>query len=181
MYVAGLGFPLRRDDPDYPSLEIGSRIIGGGFLESRLATRIRQKEGLSYGVGSFLNADELDRNGMFTSYMIFNPQNLNKLEVAFREEIERAASGGFTVNELEQSKSGWLEERKIERSTDDSLAEILNRKLFIGRDLNWDAQLEDKVRALGTNDVNSAVHKYVDYSRMTTVKAGDFKAPTKVQ
>lgn len=41
---------LRDDDPDYPALILGNYILGGGFLNSRLATRIRQKEGISYGV-----------------------------------------------------------------------------------------------------------------------------------
>jgi predicted Zn-dependent peptidase len=45
---------LRDDDPDYAALVMGNYIIGGGFLNSRLATRIRQKEGISYGVGSWL-------------------------------------------------------------------------------------------------------------------------------
>ena len=35
---------------------LGNYMLGGGFLNSRLATRIRQKEGLSYGVGSVFNA-----------------------------------------------------------------------------------------------------------------------------
>ena len=39
-----------------PALVLGNYMLGGGFLNSRLATRIRQKEGLSYGVGSQLTA-----------------------------------------------------------------------------------------------------------------------------
>ena len=43
VYMAGYGFPMRNDDPDYPAITIGGYILGGGFLNSRLATRIRQK------------------------------------------------------------------------------------------------------------------------------------------
>ena len=50
VYLAGLGFPMRDDDPDYPAVSLGGYMLGGGFLNSRLAVRIRQKEGLSYGV-----------------------------------------------------------------------------------------------------------------------------------
>src|SRR5262249_55000906 len=52
MFVAGQKLNLRDDDPDYPALLLGNYMLGGGFLNSRLAVRIRQKEGLSYGVGS---------------------------------------------------------------------------------------------------------------------------------
>ena len=51
---------------DYPALELGNYMPGGGFLNSRLSTRIRQKEGLSYGVGSQLSVSSLDQAGAFT-------------------------------------------------------------------------------------------------------------------
>src|SRR5262249_34133938 len=61
VFLAGIRLNLRDDDPDYPALCLGNYMLGGGFLNSRLATRIRQKEGLSYGVGSSLNAGSLDK------------------------------------------------------------------------------------------------------------------------
>ena len=64
---------------------------------SRLATRIRQKEGLSYGVGGGFNASPLDKDASFSASMIYAPQNLAKLGAAFREEIERAARAGFSA------------------------------------------------------------------------------------
>ncbi|MGA0799997.1 MAG: M16 family metallopeptidase, partial [Steroidobacteraceae bacterium] len=60
--VAQLNLPLRDDHPDYPALVIANYMLGGGFLNSRLAVRIRQQEGISYGVGSFLNASPLDED-----------------------------------------------------------------------------------------------------------------------
>lgn len=46
LLLAGINLPLRDDDPDYPALVLGNYMLGGGFLNSRLATRIRQKAGL---------------------------------------------------------------------------------------------------------------------------------------
>lgn len=54
--------------------------VRGGFLNSRLGVRIRQKEGLSYGVGSFLQLSSWEQNGIFGSYAIYNPQNAAKLQ-----------------------------------------------------------------------------------------------------
>jgi len=48
-------------------------MFGGGFLNSRLAVRIRQKDGLSYGVASALNAGSLDKVGGFGAFAIYNP------------------------------------------------------------------------------------------------------------
>jgi zinc protease len=113
MFVAGLGMPLQDTDADYPALIMGNYMLGGGFLNSRLATRIRQKEGLSYGVGSQFSASSLDKSGTFMSYAIYAPQNAEKLEAAFKEEIDKALKEGFTAEELKAAKSGYLQSRQV--------------------------------------------------------------------
>jgi zinc protease len=165
---------MRDDDPDYPAIAIGGYMMGGGFLNSRLATRIRQKEGLSYGVSGGFAASPLDKDASFSASMIYNPQNVDKLTAAFREEIERANREGFTSAELEPAKIGWLKSRKVSRSSDGSLAGVLNSYLFFGRDLHWDEQREENVRNLTLDQVNAAMKKYLDYARMISVRAGDF-------
>lgn len=179
VYLAGFGFPMRNDDPDYPALTVGGQILGGGFLNSRLATRIRQKDGLSYTVRGSFSASALDKNASFNGFMIYNPENLAKLEVAFREEIERAAKEGFTAEELEAAKSGWLKSRKVGRSGDPALAGTLNNYLFLDRTMDWDAQFEQQVNNLSLEQVNNTMKKYLDYSKMIIVKAGDFKKAEK--
>lgn len=179
VYLAGFGFPMRDDDADYPALAIGGHMIGGGFLNSRLATRIRQKEGLSYGVGGGFSADPLDKDARFFAQMIYAPENVQKLAAAFREEIERAANEGFAAEELESAKTGWLKSREVGRSTDSSLAGMLSSYLFYGRDLTFDAAREDRVRKLTREDVNAAIKKHLNYARMILVRAGDFKRTEK--
>ena len=72
-YVAGLIFPLRDDDPDYSALVMGNYIFGSGALSSRLGDRIRQKEGLSYGVSSGLSVSSLDKRAILSITAISNP------------------------------------------------------------------------------------------------------------
>jgi zinc protease len=174
VYLAGFTFPMRDDDPDYPAITISGHMIGGGFLNSRLATRIRQKEGLSYGVGGAFNASSLDKYAGFNAQMIYAPANVQKLAAAFREEIERAASQGFPLDELEAAKTGWLKSRQVSRSTDSALAGLLSNYLFLGRDLTFDAQREAAIRALTPPQVNTTIKKYLNFARMILVKAGDF-------
>ena len=107
MFFAGQNLALRDDDPDYPALLLGNFMLGGGFLNSRLVVRVRQKEGLSYGVGSQLESGIQDVSGRFTVYAIHAPQNTAKLETVVREELERARKDGFTADEIAAAKSGW--------------------------------------------------------------------------
>ncbi len=55
IYLAGLSLPIKDNNPDYPALVVGNFILGGGGLSSRIADRLRQKDGLSYGAGSSLS------------------------------------------------------------------------------------------------------------------------------
>ncbi|WP_409014752.1 M16 family metallopeptidase [Dyadobacter aurulentus] len=179
MFVAGMGMPLQDTDPDYPALIMGNYMLGGGFLNSRLATRIRQKDGLSYGVGSQFSASSLDKSGTFMSYAIYAPENAQKLEAAFKEEIEKALKDGFTAEELKAAKSGYLQSRQVARSQDASLAGTLTNNLYLNRTMQWDADFEKKIEALTPEQIKSAFNKHIDYNKLVIIEAGDFEKSKK--
>ena len=56
---------LRDDHGDYPALVLAGYMIGGGFLNSRLAARIREQDGLSYSVSGGISGHPIDENGSF--------------------------------------------------------------------------------------------------------------------
>lgn len=172
--VAGVNIPLRDDDPDYPALVLGNYMLGGGFLNSHLAVRIRQKEGISYSVGSQVSANPLDKTGMFMTYAIYNPENAERLEKAFREEMDKAVKEGFTADEIKAARSGLLQARMVSRAQDPSLAGTLNNYLYLNRTLNWDADFEKKLESLTPEQVNAAMKKHIDPSKISIIKAGDF-------
>jgi zinc protease len=172
---AGLSLPLRDDDPDYPALLLSNYMLGGGFLNSRLATRIRQKDGLSYGVSSFLQADALDKVGAHGAFAIYNPQNSARLVAAYREEIAKMLAEGFTEAELAGARSGWLQGRNVSRSQDRELVGTLARYAYLDRTLEWDAEIERRVAALTVADVNAAVRRWIRPEAITIVEAGDFE------
>jgi zinc protease len=173
-FLAGLNLNLRDDDPDYPALELGNYMLGGGFLNSRLATRIRQKDGLSYGVGSSFNSHPIDKRGSFMANAIYAPQNAAKLEVAFKEELARALKDGFTADEVEKAKSGWLKSRQVERAQDNELVGVLSASLFYNRTMAWAAEMDKKIQALTPEQILAAMRKHIDPARITIIKAGDF-------
>ncbi len=179
-FVAAYNFEFSDSNPDYPALVLGNFMLGGGFLNSRLATRIRQKEGLSYGVGSQFSAGTLDPVGSFFAYAIYAPENVEKLEKAFKEEIEKVTTTGFTAEEVTAAKSGWSQSRTVSRAQDGGLAGTLNNYLFSKRDLKWDEEYEKKVMALTPEQINAAMKKHLKLESMNIIKAGDFaKAKSK--
>lgn len=166
------------DNPDYPSLVLANYMLGGGFLNSRLAVRIRQKDGLSYGVGSSMSAPPVDDSGMFFAYAISAPQNSPKVHSDFLEELERARSTGFTQGELDAAKSGWLQSRQVSRGQDGELSSRLATEAFWDRTMQWDASFEARVSALTTDQVNAAIRKYIDPAKISVVQAGELSKMT---
>ncbi len=179
VFFASLRLNLRDDDVDYPALVLGNYILGGGFLNSRLGTRLRQQDGLSYSVGSNLGASSLDKNGTFSAFAQYAPQNAAKLETGFKEEIARMLKDGFTAEEVEAAKKGYLQSRQVSRAQDAELMRRLTALAFTGRTLAWDAEFEKKIAALTPDQINAAMRRYIDPAKITIVKAGDFaKAAT---
>jgi zinc protease len=177
-YAAGLIFPLRDDDADYPAVVLGNYIFGAGALSSRLGDRIRQKEGLSYGVSSSLTASPWDERATLTITAICNPQNMSRVEKAVQEELDRLVSDGVAANELAQAKTGYLEARKVGRASDTALAGILTSLRQLNRTMTYEAEIDQKIEALTPEMVGVALRKYVDAKRLTVVVAGDFGAKT---
>ncbi|CAN5334261.1 pitrilysin family protein [soil metagenome] len=173
-FIARLNVKIRDDNPDYAALALGNYMLGGGFLNSRLATRIRQKEGLSYGVGSSFSASALDDSGSFFANAIYAPENAEKLEAAFKDEIRKAVTEGFTAEEVEAAKSGYLQSRQLSRAQDRELAGRLNNYLFLDRTIAFDAAFEEQIKNLTPAQVNAAMKKYITPDSITIIKAGDF-------
>jgi zinc protease len=173
VYRAGMNLKIRDDSPDFPALVLGNYLIGGGS-DSRLLRRIREQEGLSYSVGSYLSADSLDERGVFGVYAIYAPQNRARLETLIMEEIRKALEEGFGAGEVENAKRGLLQARKVARTQDEALASRLAGYLFVGRTFAWDEQLERRIATLTPREVQSALQRYLDPAKLSIVKAGDF-------
>jgi len=172
--AAGMNLKLRDDHADYPALLLGNYILGSG-MNSRLFQRIRQKEGLSYGIGAQFFSSALDEAGGFTASAIYAPQNAAKVEAAFKDELAKLLKDGFTDEELKIAKSGWLQQQKLNRAGDQSLASRLANYLFINRKLDWDERLESRVGELMSERLSAVMRKYLDLAKISIIKAGDFK------
>ncbi|NNE65592.1 MAG: insulinase family protein [Pyrinomonadaceae bacterium] len=173
-FLARLNLKLRDDNPDYPAMRVANNIIGGGFLNSRLASRIRQKEGLSYGVGSQMQISSRYEQGAFLAFAIYAPQNLEKLEDAFNEEIAKVLNEGFTEAEVEAAVKGMVLAAKRQRASDATIAARLRNYLDLDRKFAWDADYEKKLESVTVDQVNAAIKRYLTQEKISIFKAGDF-------
>jgi zinc protease len=173
IYIAGLRVKMSDEDPEYPAMSLANYILGGSF-SSRLVTRIRDKEGLSYGVSSGIQVPAKDDGGIFVATAQCAPPNTPKVEASLKDELARALKDGFTAAEVADAKKAWLQERAVARSEDGSLVSTLANREYFNRTMLFDQALEAKVAALTPEQVSAAFHR-IDPAGLVTVKAGDFK------
>jgi zinc protease len=175
VFVAGLAFPLKDTDPEFAALRLGNLILGGNTLSSRLGVRIRQKEGLSYGVTSAFTASPRDADASFTVNAITNPENIDRLEKAFTEELSEFLAGGPSPKELADAQQAYREAQKVSRTTDGAIAGQIAANLRLGRMFAHLTEQEKRIAALTPEDVRAAFRKHIKPERLVIVRAGDFK------
>jgi zinc protease len=174
MWLGGLTFKMTDDDPDYPAMLIANYIFGGSG-GSRLFKRVRDKEGLSYGVGSNLQTPSQDDGSNFLLFAISAPQNSPKVEASIKDELARSLRDGFSADEVTAAKKSWLEEQMVGRSQDQQLLTLLMQRERFDRTMKWDESLEQQVAALTPDQVSAAFRRHIDPAGLLLVKAGDFK------
>ena len=172
VYYASMPLAITDAHPDYAALRLGNYLLGGGFLNSRLANRVRQQEGLSYSISSSLSANALDPVGSFGVYAIAAPENIGKVKTAIVEELNRAVKDGFTKEEVEAAKRGYLESLKVSRSQDGNLVGLLTGYMYINRDVEWLNAWDQKINALTPEQIQAALTKHIDPKNLVVVTAG---------
>jgi zinc protease len=173
-FSAALMLQMSDMDPDYPAMVLANYMFGGS-ITARVPDRIRNREGLSYGVNSNFGAPSEGNAARFGAQAISNPKNAPKVEASFRDELAKTLANGFTADEVAASKKALRDERTVGRSQDQSLLRLLAIREEFGRTLQWDEDMDAKLQALTADQVNAAFRRHVDAASLSIVKAGDFK------
>ena len=172
--MARIAFKGNKDDPDAIAMHVANWIFGGSTgLSNRLMLRLRQKEGLSYGAGSTVVLPPFGDDAYWMMQAILAPQNLRKAEMALYEEIDRVVKEGFTQQELDEAKKGYIDYRAINRSQDTMVASQWIGLMQEGRDWTESKENDEKIKNLTLDEVNAAFRKMVRRDGLTVVLSGD--------
>ncbi len=173
--IGKISFKMNLKSPDYPAFVMANEMLGsGGFLTARIPMRLREKEGISYGAGSFINIPTTNDAAYWLYYAFLNPTKKNAVETAAKEEISKALKDGFSAEELKSILTSWLNERKTRLGNDVTLMALTNAYLQYGTPLDDYDTLESKVKALKVEEINAVLKKYISLDKMTSIYAGDF-------
>ena len=167
---------LRDDDPDYPALVLGNYMLGGGFLNSRLATRIRQKEGLCYGVGLAAAAPARSTR---TAASGATPSTRRRTRRSSRRPSRKRSrrslrDGLHRPRRSKAAKAGWLQSQQVTRAQDALARRAPQRPHLLDRTITWDGDFEKRIESLTPAQIRDAMARHLDPERISFVKAGDF-------
>ena len=172
-YMTRIGFPLRDKVADYPALVLADFIVGGSG-GARLFLRVREKEGLSYDVFSMLSVPTFSNNASWTFGFISNPQNAAKAEASLKDELNILLRGELTDEEFALQKQSLLDQRKVRRTQDASLAAQLVALTDADRTYAFVGDIESAIAKLTKADFDAVLKKYVNPAQLSSVLAGDF-------
>ncbi len=173
-----LGHPggLRRNDADFFAAMLGNAVLGHSTLSSRLGQRLRDREGLTYGVISrFFGASLVD--GPWATTLSVAPANLERALRSARDEIARIVEEGPTTDELVDERSAMAGSYRVGLATPAGMAREITRIARHGLPMSRLDSLPEEVLATSDDAVRAALHRHLDPSHLSLAVAGSLVDP----
>ena len=169
--IVGIPIGIDRNHSDYYPLVLGNYILGGNF-SARLMQTVRDKEGLTYGIGSRVSGVDTGNDGFWYVSGTFAPDLLNKGRKSALKQIKAWVNKGVTAEELENKKTTLTGSYKVGLATTSGLAGQILANAERGRKLSFLDEYPGIINGLSLKDVNGAIKTYINVNMLVTVGAG---------
>jgi zinc protease len=162
---------LRRTDADFLATTLGVAILGHSTLSSRLGLRVRDTEGLTYGIHARASAGRY--SGPFAISLTVAPSNLQRAVGSARSVAEEFVAGGSTPKEIEEEKRSRAGKFKVDLASNSGIAGALDMAETYEFGVDYLDRFPAMIGALSKDEVDSAVRRHVRPADLVEVAAGD--------
>ena len=160
LYLGHLTVP--RNHPQVPALELLGVVLGAGSgLSGRLPERIREAEGLAYGVDARTVGGSGLEPGRFVVYVGTAPETVAQAERSVREELDRLLRDGIDDTEMEDARSYLLGRDPFRRETARQWADLLAETELYGIPVDRPDWVRSTLEALTKEDVEAAARQWI--------------------
>jgi zinc protease len=170
------GLPLfKRPHPDYYAVSVLNMILGGESFTSRLGTKIRSDEGLTYSISSNAESNYVYPATFFVEFYTKSQSTSRAIALSLAE-IDRMKQSGVTEEELDHAKKILIDGFPSMFRTPEDIVENYAMNEYLKRPADHYAVYPEKIKALTIKDIRSAADKYLAPPAFTYVVVGDSAA-----
>jgi len=167
----GQAIGIDRDHKDYYALMMGVYVLGGNF-SARLMQSVRDKQGLTYGIGSSISGVSFGADGYWSTWGTFAPDILKKGKKATMEQIQLWFKNGITEEELSAKKNTIAGSFKVSLDSTSGLSGKILSNAEQNRTVSYLDKYPEIIKNISLLEVNSAIKKYIDPKNMFAISAG---------
>jgi len=161
---------LRRNDPDWYAATVLNYALGGGGFSSRLMDEVREKRGLTYGVGSGLAP--YDHAALISvSGSTMNEKAGQAIDL-IKQIWGEVGKNGITEAELNDAKTYLTGSFPLQFTNNGAIAGLLLSVQQDGLGIDYLNKRNDLINAVTLADVKRVAARLLDPAKLTTVVVG---------
>jgi zinc protease len=161
---------IKRDDDDYMAAYILNEVLGGNGLESRLMEEVREKRGLTYGIGTYLLP--MDYGELILGQVRSDNSRMAESIEIIKLEWAKIAETGLTAEELEEAKTYLTGAYALRFDGNAPIARIMVGMQMIGLPVDYIRTRNDQVRAITLEDINRVARRIYQPDELFFVVVG---------
>jgi len=163
---------LTRTEPGYLPCTLANSALGQSSLTSRLGVRVRDIEGLTYGIHSSFHATHVP--GPFVATLTVKAESRDAAVSSTIDEIEKFLKSGLTGKELAEEKSSRIGKFKVDLGSNSGIASAIDAAMYYGFGVDYLDRFPGLVESVTREQADAEFRKRVDPARFTIVSAGTF-------
>lgn len=168
VFFGELGIP--RDDPDFFPAFVLNEVIGGGRFTARLMTEVREKRGLTYGIGTYLvNMEHADM--LLGQFSASNDKVAEAIKVV-KDQWGKIVTEGVTPEELEATKTYLTGSYPLRFDGNGPIASILVGMQMDGMPIDYATARNARIEAVTMEDIKRVAARLIRPEALQFVVVG---------
>jgi len=151
---------MKRQDPDWHAALIANYILGGGGFASRLMNEVREKNGLTYGIGTGLTP--MDKASLLMGELATDNDKAGEALALTKQVWGDLVTHGASDAEMAAAKAYLTGSQPLALSSTDAAATLLLGMQLDDLPRDYLAHREALINAVTRDDVNRVLRRWFD-------------------
>jgi zinc protease len=161
---------INRQDPRFYAALVLNQILGGDTLSSRLGAEVRDRQGLTYGIYSYFQAEK--NAGTFWIEMQTSPEDASKAIASTRQILQQIHRQGVTLLDVKTAKDTLVSSYNVSLADPEELTNRILKNKVYGLDETELIYFSQKIQNVTLAQVNQAARELLHPDKIVVVTAG---------